>query len=202
MTGAMAGSRIFRSRPPAEVVREFLAAEGGKPFSYQEVGATRGDGPAGYAVDRCQAFLGKGQRTFEAACAALRRWEMFRLGWVDVYWPDAPLEEGSVVAVLGRFSGLCFLNACRIVYLIDAGTPPRRFGFAYGTLPAHCERGEERFQIEWRDDDSVWYGIFCFSRPSALVYRLGSPILRRLQSRFRADSLAAMERAVRTSAAV
>ena len=36
----------------------------------------------------------------------------------------------------------------------------RKFGFAYGTLPDHAATGEERFLIEWnQDDDSVWYDI-------------------------------------------
>jgi len=35
-------------------------------------------------------------------------------------------------------SGVWFLNAARIVYVIDE---PRRFSFAYGTLPGHAERG-------------------------------------------------------------
>jgi len=191
----MAGPNLFLSRPPAEAIGAFLAREGAKPLSYPEVGATRGEGPVGYAVDRCRICLGKGQRTFDAACAALRRWEMFRLGWVTP-WPEPPIEVGSVVGILASFGGLWFLNACRIVYLIGEEGSPRRFGFAYGTLPAHCESGEERFLIEWGDDGSVWYEIYCFSRPSAPIYRLGLPLLRWMQRRFRTDSCAAMERAV------
>jgi uncharacterized protein (UPF0548 family) len=72
-----------------------------------------------------------------------------------------------------------------------------RFGFAYGTLPGHLEAGEERFLIEWaHDDDSVWYDILAFSRPRHFLTRLGKWQVRRLQQRFRDDSVAAMLRAV------
>lgn len=80
---------------------------------------------------------------------------------------------------------------------MDEAGPPRRFGFAYGTLPGHVESGEERFVVEWReDDDSVWYDILAFSRPRHLAARAGYPLARGLQARFRRDSAAAMVRAV------
>jgi uncharacterized protein (UPF0548 family) len=118
---------------------------------------------------------------------------MFRLGWVEAHGTDAPLAPGLTAAPLAHF-GLWFLNACRVVYLIDE---ERRFGFAYGTLADHAERGEERFLVEWREDDSVWYDVLAFSRPGHWLTWLGFPVVRRLQKRFAAGSLAAMARAVR-----
>ena len=73
----------------------------------------------------------------------------------------------------------------------------RRTGFAYGTLPAHAEIGEERFAVEWQlADDSVWYDLYAFSRPGHLLARLGYPIARRLQRRFARESKQAMLDAV------
>ena len=45
--------------------------------------------------------------------------------------------------------GLWWLNACRIVYVVDEAGPVTKFGFAYGTLPGHAGTGEERFLVEW-----------------------------------------------------
>ena len=73
----------------------------------------------------------------------------------------------------------------------------KRFGFAYGTLPDHAERGEERFMIEWLADDSVWYDIYAFSRPQKAIVKLGLPLARRLQKRFGGESLAVMKEAAR-----
>ena len=123
---------------------------------------------------------------------------MFDLGWIDLLWPDAPITAGTTVGVLAHLPGLQILNACRIVYVIDETTPTvSRFGFAYGTLPGHVERGEERFSIEWHHrDDSVWYDILAFSQPNHPLVRLGYPVTRYYQKRFARASLRRMAQSV------
>ena len=97
-----------------------------------------------------------------------------------------------------KVCGWCTRDSCRIVYLIEEkGGALRRCGFAYGTLPEHAERGEERFTIEWSHDEGpVFYGIYAFSRPGHPLSRIGRPLTRRLQRRFAWDSMRAMARAV------
>jgi len=116
---------------------------------------------------------------------------MFELGWVRLCWPDAPIAEGTTVAILVFHFGFWSLSAARIVYVLDE-PPGRRFGFAYGTLSEHAEKGEERFSVEWRGDGSVWYELLAFSRPNHLLVRVARPLSRRLQRRFARDSLQAM----------
>jgi uncharacterized protein (UPF0548 family) len=153
--------------------------------------------PAGYVVDRTRTKLGEGAGAFAAAQAALRRWEHYRLGWVETWPPETPIQAGQVVAVIARLFGLWWLNSCRIVYVVDEPGAVQRFGFAYGTLPEHPESGKERFTVEWHQaDDTVWYDILAFSRPQQLLVRLGYPFARRLQHRFARDSAAAIRRAV------
>ena len=184
-------------KPSAQSIRPFLEAQAKLPFSYAAVGATAKTPPAGYAVDRTRIKLGEGEPVFHAAKAALLRWEQFRLGWVEAWSPDTPIQTGEVVAVMGRAIGLWWLNACRIVYVVDESGPINKFGFAYGTLPGHVESGEERFLIEWdRGDNGVWYDILAFSRPNHILTRLGYPVVRRTQKRFGHDSASAMFRAV------
>src|SRR3954468_23827142 len=43
--------------------------------------------PPGFAAAPPRALLGVGDETFSAACACLRRWDMFDLGWVSLFWP-------------------------------------------------------------------------------------------------------------------
>ena len=189
-------------KPSAEVLRQFVAAQSKLDFTYSAVGATAAVPPAGYVVDRTRIKLGEGAGTFAAAQAALERWEQFHLGWVEAWPPDTPLQAGQVVAVIARLFGLWWLNACRIVYTVDEQGPIKRYGFAYGTLPEHAESGEERFTVEWHEeDDAVWYDIVAFSRPQQLLASLGYPLVRRLQKRFARDSAAAMLRAVRSESA-
>ena len=185
----------FRKPSPAGM-REFLSAQAQLGLTYAAVGATAGEPPAGYVVDRTRVKLGEGEKVFAAAKAALRGWQHFRLGWAEAWPPDTPIEARRVVGVLGRVGGLWCRNACRIVYVVGEDVPVKRFGFAYGTLPGHVESGEERFTVEWRQDDSVWYDVVAFSRPNQLLARLGYPLVRRVQKRFARDSAAAMQRAV------
>ena len=98
------------------------------------------------------------------------------------------------MAVQAHTFGFWSLSAARVIYLIDERrTQSARFGFAYGTLPDHVEQGEERFMIEWREDNSVWYDIYAFSRPRHPLVKLGFPITRMLQKRFVRESLAVMK---------
>lgn len=188
-------------KPDADSIRQFRQKQALLDFTYSAVGATAKVPPAGYVVDHTRIQLGNGEGIFEAAKSALRRWEHFQLGWVEASPTETPIEAGEVVAVLGHVFGFWWLNACRIVYVLDEVGPITRFGFAYGTLPGHAESGEERFLIEWdRADDCVWYDILAFSRPNYVVTKLAYPLVRCFQKQFARDSAAAMARAVGTEA--
>jgi uncharacterized protein (UPF0548 family) len=91
-------------KPSAEKLREFLAAQSKLDLTYLGVGATAAVPPAGYVVDRTRIKLGDGAGTFAAAKAALRRWEHFRLGWVETWHPETPIQAGQVVAVIAGSS--------------------------------------------------------------------------------------------------
>jgi len=189
---------ITLRKPSAETVRAFLASQSRLDFTYPEVGATATTPPGGYAVDHTRIRLGEGEAVFAAAQAALGRWEQFNLGWVQAWSPDDSIKAGGLVGVTGRALGLWWLNACRVVYVVDErDRPVTKFGFAYGTLPEHAESGEERFLIEWdRAGGGVWYDILAFSRPRQLLARLGQPWVRRLQKRFGRESAKVMASAV------
>jgi uncharacterized protein (UPF0548 family) len=188
---------MFRlTRASEQQIAAFLATQRDLTFSYAEVGATRGAPPAGYVVDHNRARLGVGTATFDHALDALRAWRMSSLGWTSVHPAGAPTTVGADVAVLVRHFGFWSINACRVVYEIDehdAQRALRRVGFAYGTLPAHGEIGEERFTVEWHaSDDSVWYDLYALSRPGHALVRLAYPLARLLQHRFARDSKQAM----------
>lgn len=204
-----------RRAPTDNEVNAFLtglrAGGAGAAFSYGPVGASRDDAVRvpGYNLDHNRERLGTGAADFEAACAALRAWRMFPAPWTRIAPVNAPLQVGQVVAMQARAMGFWWLNACRIVYVIDerdagssGGGVVQRFGFAYGTLHAHVEQGEERFSVELHADGSVWYDLRAFSRPRYWLVRLAKPIARRLQARFVRESKAAMRVAVNGHAEV
>jgi uncharacterized protein (UPF0548 family) len=185
------------TKPDESRIRKVLAEQRASGFSYAEVGATRGEWPEVYAVQRGRVDLGHGAITFAKAVRLLTQWKMFEVPGIRLCWPNAPLRAGESVAVLVEHFGFWSINCCRIVYVIDEEGPVRRFGFAYGTLAEHAERGEERFTVEWdRASDVVGYKILSFSRPRSLIAKAGYPFARQLQRRFLRDSLAAMTKAV------
>src|SRR5262245_50135554 len=184
-------------RPSANAIAAALARQQRDAFSYREIGATAGTFPAGYDHDLLRVPLGSGVDEFAAACDALRNWRHFPAPWTKIYPASAPLTAGTSVLVLAHVLGLWWINGARIVCTIDEPGPPRRFGFVYGTLPSHVERGEERFLIEMDQAGQVWYELAAFSRPRHWLARLGYPLVRRYQAKFRRDSAAAMQAAVR-----
>lgn len=167
-------------------------------FTYLDVGATASTPPARFAVDLTRVELGSGKQTFEIAKKAITEWKQFALGWVEAVPTDTAIREGETVAVVARAMGFWWLNAARIVYVIDEHSEAgARFGFAYGTLPGHVESGEERFLIEWdRASDQVHYDILAFSRPRHILTRIGRRQVRHRQLRFGRESSAAMQRTV------
>jgi uncharacterized protein (UPF0548 family) len=184
-------------RPSTGAIREFLTSQAKLDFTYTAVGATASLPPPGYVVDHTRIKLGEGEEVFTKAGAALRRWDQFRLGWVEAWPPETPIRPGEVVAIVARRVGLWWLNACRIVSVVDEEGPVSRYGFTYGTLPGHVEAGEERFLVEWdQASGEVRYDILAFSRPQQLLMWLGYPYMRRVQKRFGRESAAAMLRAV------
>jgi uncharacterized protein (UPF0548 family) len=191
---------FLKAKPSDNAIRDFLARQVQSQFSYAAVGASVVTAaPTGYVADHSRILLGYGALVWRHAVSAVNNWQMFNMKWVCVCCPEEPIVEGANVAVLIRHFGFWSLNAARIVYTIseDNDGSIKRYGFAYGTLLDHGESGEERFSVEWHArDDSVWYDLFAFSRPRAISARLGYPLARWLQSRFREDSKAAMVKAV------
>lgn len=188
---------LWLQKPSTDILSQFVAEQSELKFSYSAVGATADAPPVGFIVDRTRIELGAGESVFEAAKSALQRWQQFRLGWVEAWSTETPLEVGQTVAIMGWAVGFWWLNFCRIVYTVDEFGDTTKFGFAYGTLPGHVESGEERFLIEWdRATDRVAYDILAFSKPNHILTRLGYPVVRRSQKRFGRDSAASMFRAV------
>jgi uncharacterized protein (UPF0548 family) len=188
---------LLLQKPSELQVRAFLAAQQQSTFAYSPLEITRDStASSDYTVDHNRVQLGSGAHCFDAAVRAIQQWKMFDLGWVQLFFDNTAIERGSTVAVVVKHLGFWSMNACRIVYVVKEHAEKQRYGFAYGTLAEHAERGEERFLVE-RDhlDDSIWYDILAFSKPGPMA-KLGYPYTRRLQKKFAHDSKKAMQRAV------
>lgn len=188
---------VFRLRRPSILdVRATLDVCADAPFTYREVGATATTPPSGYAVDRYGVDLGRGRPTFERGRQAIERFAMYPPAWTSIVRRDnGPLTPDLVFASVVRHLGFWSINPGRLIYVLDGDNCA---GFGFGTLPGHAERGEERFEVGWnRDSDLVRFNVVAFSRPAALLVRIGAPIARALQRRFAVDACRAMREATK-----
>jgi uncharacterized protein (UPF0548 family) len=177
---------FFARRPSPEALARWLAEQAAAPVPPSLASA-------GYTVDDHRVHLGDDRACFARARDALRRWDQFRLGWVDIVPRTPPVRVGITVGVLVRHLGFWSLNASRIVSVIDE---PDRFGFAYRTLADHAVDGDERFLVERGADGGVVYAVRARSRPRHVLAWLGYPFARLVQRRFARDSMRALAAAV------
>ena len=184
-------------RPSDEAIDRFLRGSQDLPLSYGPIGIVS-DKARRASLDVTTVVIGRGRADFERARAALLAWKQFDIGWVETFPRDAPVAMGTVVAILIRHLGFWSLNGCRVVYSVGRPDGDTWFGFAYGTLTNHAESGEELFEVFIEPTtQNVVYRIHAASWPQAMLARLGRPIVRSLQARFRRHSAAAMRRATR-----
>jgi uncharacterized protein (UPF0548 family) len=188
-------------RPSTEAIERFLRDSQELPLSYGPIGIVKEKSVVRQLDDELS-VIGHGGADFERARDALMAWKQFDIGWVEVFPHRAPVAVGTVVAVLIRHLGFWSLNGCRVLYTVGSRADAR-FGFAYGTLTNHAEAGEELFEVFVDPEtDVVMYRIRATSWPRATLARVGQPIVRLLQARFRRDSAAVMTRATITGGAV
>ncbi len=186
---------FFISKPTAKEINDLIKSQSNSPFSYKEVGATKDrNPPKDFPLNQIRQKLGSGETVFNKAVEAVNSWQMYALDWTRVLPENAPIKEGEIVLTMINHLGFRSLNPCRIIYLIDEKTDNfQKFGFAFGTLPAHSETGEEQFLIEWnKQTDEVFYEIYAFAKAHNPLAKLGFFYVSYLQKSFAADSYKAM----------
>lgn len=172
---------ILALKPPPSHIEGLLFRLRDKQLTYGEVGETRASVlPRGYHHERAAVTLGLGEAAWATAKDAVATWQAHRHAGLDIFPADSALVEGTVVVAAARLGPARLLLPCRIVYNTNE---PRRFGFAYGTLPGHPESGEESFHVIWDDQDKVTFEVVAFSRPGDFAAKMAGPIARVVQSK-------------------
>jgi uncharacterized protein (UPF0548 family) len=144
--------------------------------TYGEIGASRDEIlPSGYHHVRVVERIGDAA-VFERASTGLRTWAAHEGAGLHVF-PMEPVTPGATVIGVTSIGPVHMVVLCRIVAVFKE---PDSFGFAYGTLPGHPERGEESFVLE-RRDDATYFTVQAFSKPVDPLARLSGPIGRAVQ---------------------
>ena len=142
--------------------------------TYDDVGCTLAPG----ATPSFTRTLGHGRAAFDGAVRGLREWAPQLALGARVHPAGAPIETGTTVLIVLRAGPVEVVAPDRIVACVDE---PGRFGFAYGTLPGHPERGEESFLVCLEADGSVTATVTVVAGPGSRLARAGGPILGILQ---------------------
>lgn len=169
----------------------FLAHLADQYLSYPETGLAVTDHfPAGYDHDRNEVLVKGGESAFTAIKAAIQCFDHFPDGWAYAYSASGTVDApGQNVGVVFYQFGLWWMNGARVIELIDR---PDLYGFSYGTLNSHVERGEEFFYVRKDKRGRVYYGIVAYSKPRFWGARLLKFYARWQQRRFVKDSLQKM----------
>lgn len=157
-------------------------------------------GPVGATLtgNHCAADLhvervvGRGQADFDQAVVSLQGLCQQR-AVATVVPADATATLDQTILIALRFGPITVVAPNRIVSVVDE---PRRWGFAYGTLPGHPEVGEEAFVVEYRADDSVVVHIIAIAHAAFPGARLLQPLLVPVQRYFARRYLDEVEQAV------
>jgi len=117
------------------------------------------------------------------------------------YDPDAPLDGREMLLSI-RFHGMRFQVGVRVMGVVDEdreidGRPARVFGWGYGTLEGHIERGRMDYEVwKWLDSGEVEFRITAVSARAHVrnpLVRLGMRLFaRREQLRFYEHALQRM----------
>ncbi|PHI21406.1 DUF1990 domain-containing protein [Lewinellaceae bacterium SD302] len=183
--------KLLLKRPTEDDLIDFALAQAKLPLSYKEVG--RADStvfPLGYDHDRNERELGRGEAAFKAVRSAIQAYDHFPRSWAFARpLTLIPPTAGQDVAVAFQQLGLWWLNGSRVIEVIDQ---PGFYGFSYGTLISHVERGEELFYVRMDENGRVFYGINAYSLPRFWGAKLLKPYARWQQRRFVNDSISRM----------
>jgi uncharacterized protein (UPF0548 family) len=182
-------------RPSAAEIERFNDQSEKLPLSYGPAGIIWRSADDG-RLDEQVVTIGRGRDDFFRAREALINWKHLDIGWVHAFPRPWSIEPGTNVAVLIRHLGFWSLNGARVLNHVTGSGAGPAFGFVYGTLTNHAESGEELFEVSLDvQSGEVRYRIRAVSWPQNVLTRIGQPIARQLQARFRRDSAAAMHRA-------
>lgn len=181
------------TKPSSSALSRLVAQQSDLELTYAEHGATATGMPPGYHHDEWEADLGGfSQAQFDRLADWLRNWRV-QTGSGMTIFPAEPVRPGLTFALWFRLPGVYATAVGRVVYVTSE---PDRAGFAYGTLPAHPERGEEAFHLV-RQGDRLLFKVRAFSRPRHPLARLGAPASRVMQRRMNLAYVATMREAAR-----
>jgi uncharacterized protein (UPF0548 family) len=182
---------VHLRRPTRADLADLLERARSDSLTYAPTGASLGGATPRGLTRRSWTTTLPGADAFDRAIEALRAWSMHRGAGLEIA-ADGPLIEGTNIAFSAPLPLGFVEGTCRIVAVIDE---PNQYGFAYGTLSVHPERGEESFVVSRDDAGATRFDVVGVSRPTHPLARLIPLVADRLQDVAVRRYLAAMKQA-------
>lgn len=171
---------LLLRRPSESWLRDLAESEAGRAYTYAPAGVTATEAtPDGYRRDHREVVLGRGDETFERARGALRQWTPQRGSGLAV-GTTGLVEPGAAAALAAPTPVGYVVATCRVVY-VEAEDD--HYAWAYGTLPIHPERGEERFTVRRDERGQVRFEVDVVWTFGSTLAKLVPPVSRRIQLR-------------------
>lgn len=170
-------------KPKEGVLEAMRSSRSNDALDYPHFGATQGELPVGFRHIDHEWELGRGSDCFRAVRDVMRHWRMLP-EWVHVHPSPVAEQPGSTLILQLKLMSLWWVSPVRLLINADASANARQCAIAYGTLPGHHARGEERFEANWLDDDRVVFRLRAFSRWKKVLPRIFSAAANHYQDRF------------------
>ena len=168
---------VHLRRPTRKQLSVLLERSRSDRLTYEPVGGSlNGPTPSGLQRHSWTTPL-SGPDAFFRGVEALHTWAVHRDAGLEVV-ADGPIEVGTNVAMSAPLPVGFVDISCRITAIVDERD---RFGFAYGTLSVHPERGEESFVMIRDHGDSARFEVQAVSHPRHPVARVLPVLGNRLQ---------------------
>ena len=174
----MSSGSIGLGHPSAPELERMLAIASASSLTYDHVGSTMPPVDTRRPIRQRHLVLGHGPEAFQLAVLGLRRWSCHEGIRATVSPKDASIDTGTSLLVVLNVGPAHIVVPNRVVAVMDEA---RRFGFAYGTLEGHQERGEESFLAELLDDGTVRGTISADAIAATLPARMAAPAVVALQ---------------------
>ena len=140
-------------RPSGRDLHRWLVRAHDQEVTYAEVGETGASVlPPGYRHERVSVSVGQGDTAFARCRQAIKMWQGHRYVGATLAPATPEIAVGVDVIVCLQIGPMFVVAPCRIVVVTDEADV---FGFSYGTLPGHPERGEEAFHARRTEGGEV-----------------------------------------------
>jgi len=123
-------------------------------------------------------MVGHGRSVFDDAVQNLKYWRVHERAGLTVTPRGVEVRESTDVILLMKLLIGYVTVSCRVVSVTQSKD---QWGFTYGTLPHHVERGEELFLVALAPDGAVTFTVRAMSRPGHFLTKVGAPVAQLIQ---------------------